>query len=180
MHTHCLILWIKLLKMKNKIFPIALIIVFANVLFFVVFKGKKAPKIPLSKTELVDEQNKIVDWNANKHKATIISYYQSWCGECREELLELEALQQIVGGEQQLKIIMISDEPWNVIQSVSVKSKKSIQFVQSKNKLRDIGIRRFPTTYFLDVNLKVVDAKVEGIHWNTKEIQDKIYMLNKQ
>lgn len=45
--------------------------------------------------------------------------------------------------------------------------------------MKNIGIRRFPTTYLLDKNGKIIDAKVEGIRWNTPEVQAEINALNR-
>ena len=165
--------------MKNKALLLVLVVVFVNVLIFVVFKGRKAPKFPVLETELLDASSGKYDLLKNIKSVTIVSYYQSWCGDCRRELKELEALQEAVGGEQKLSIIMISDEPWSIIEKVKSTSKSSVQFFQAQKALRNIGIRRFPTTYLLNKNAEVTEAKVEGIHWNTKEIQDKIIIMNK-
>jgi thiol-disulfide isomerase/thioredoxin len=160
-----------------------LIVLFAVIIpafmFQFIIKGKRAPKIPIDKTALFDEKGNKINISDNKGKVMIVSYFQSWCGDCRREQPELEALQQAVGGEEKLKIFLVSDEDWTKINTVKDATKTNLTFYKSEKTLKEIGIRRFPTTYLLNKNGDVVEAKVEGIHWNTKEIQDEILKLNK-
>ncbi len=164
--------------MKNKLLPLVLLIVFVNVLFFVVIKGRKAPEIPIDKTALFDERGNKVTLTDNLGKVMLISYFQSWCVDCRKEQPELEALQKAVGGEEKLKIFLVSDEDWSKINRVKDATKTNLVFYKSEKTLKEIGIHRFPTTYLLNKKGEVVEAMVEGVHWNTKEIQEQIIKLN--
>lgn len=164
--------------MNKKYVPLLLIVVFANVLYFVVFSGKRAPELPMHKTTLKDENGNMFSIQDAKNTVVMVSFFQSWCGDCRREQPELEALQQAVGGEDKLKIFLVSDEDWSKINTVKASTKTKLEFFQSEKPLKEIGIRRFPTTYLLNKKGEVVEAKVEGIHWNTKEIQDMILKLN--
>lgn len=161
---------------RKKIVPILLILFSAN-LFYLLFM--RMPKIPIDKTTLVNEQGNKVSLSDDFGKVMIVSYFQSWCRDCRAEQPELEALQQAVGGEKMLKIFLISDEDWHKINSVKQKSATNLTFYQSEKTLKSIGIRKFPTTYLIDKNGKVIEAKQEKIYWNTKEMQDKIIALNR-
>ena len=159
------------------------IIIFFGILipafmFQFIIRGGKAPKIPIDKTALFDESGNKISLSENKGKVMIVSYFQSWCGDCRKEQPELEALQKAVGGEDKLKIFLVSDEDWTKINSVKDATKTNLTFYKSEKGLKEIGIRRFPTTYLLNKKGDVVEAKVEGINCNTKEIQDEILKLN--
>ena len=162
--------------MQKKFIPLFLIPVFACTLYFVVFSGKIAPKHPFEKSVLMDEQNKKVAISDFKGKVVIVTYFQSWCGDCRRELPELEALQKQF--TEQLKVLVITDEPFEISKQVKEYLKIDLPFYKSEKTLKEIGIHRFPTTYLLDKKGSVVESKVEGIHWNTKEIQEEILRLN--
>lgn len=162
--------------MKKKFIPLFLIPVFAYTLYFVVFSGKIAPKHPFEKSVLRDEQNKEVTIKDFRGKVLIVTYFQSWCRDCRKELPELEALQNYFG--DQLKVLVITDESFEVSNQVKQYLKIDLPFFKSEKTLKEIGIHRFPTTYLLDKNGNVAESKVEGIHWNTKEIQEEILKLN--
>ncbi len=147
-------------------------------MFQFIIRGGKAPEIPIDKTVLFDESGNEINLSEHKGKVMIVSYFQSWCGDCRKEQPELEALQQAVGGENKLKIFLVSDEDWTKINSVKDATKTNLTFYKSKKGLKEIGIRRFPTTYLLNKKGEVVEAKVEGINWNTKVLQNEILKLN--
>ena len=162
--------------MQKKFIPLFLIPVFAYTLYFVVFSGKIAPKHPFQKSVLTDERNKNVAISDFNGKVLIVTYFQSWCRDCRRELPELAALQKQF--PEQLKVLVITDEPFEISNQVKEYLKIDLPFLKSENTLKEIGIHRFPTTYLLDKKGNVIESKVEGIHWNTKEIQDEILKLS--
>jgi thiol-disulfide isomerase/thioredoxin len=162
--------------MQKKFIPLFLIPVFAYTLYFVVFSGKIAPKHPFEKSGLTDDQNTKVAISDFKGKVLIVTYFQSWCGDCRRELPELEALQKQFPG--QLKVLVITDESFEISKQAKEYLKIDLPFYKSEKTLKEIGIHRFPTTYLLDKKGSVIESKVEGIHWNTKEIQEEILRLN--
>jgi thiol-disulfide isomerase/thioredoxin len=163
---------------KRRIVIVLFGILIPALMFQFIIRGKKAPEIPLAKSALADENNTVFSLSDYKGNVIIVSYFQSWCGDCRRELPELEALQQAAGGEEKLKIFLVSDESWEKINAVKNASKSGLSFYRSDKKLKEIGIRRFPTTYLLDKDGQVAEAKVEGINWNTAEIQEQIKQLN--
>ena len=158
--------------MKKKFVPLFLIPIFAYTLYFVVFSGKVAPRHPFEKSVLFDEQNRQVAIKDFKGKVLIVTYFQSWCRDCRKELPELAQLQQHFG--EQLKVVVITDESFDISNQVKEYLKIDLSFYKSEKKLKEIGIHRFPTTYLLDKKGDIVDAKVEGIDWYNDEMINKI------
>ncbi|MCC6583537.1 MAG: TlpA family protein disulfide reductase, partial [Chitinophagales bacterium] len=102
--------------MQKKFIPLFLIPVFAYTLYFVVFSGKIAPKHPFEKSVLTDDQNAKVAISDLIGKVLIVTYFQSWCGDCRRELPELESLQKQF--PEQLKVLVITDEPFEISNQV--------------------------------------------------------------
>lgn len=172
-------LWIRLIKynMRKKFAPLFLIPVFAYTLYFVVFSGRIAPSHPFEKSVLRDEKNTTVSINDFKGNVLIVTYFQSWCTACRQELIELVKLQNHFGND--LKVIVITDESFDISTQVKAYLKIDLPFLKSDKTLKQIGIRRFPTTYLLDKNGNVVESKVEGIHWYNDKIIKEIDDLNK-
>lgn len=163
--------------MKKKLLPIFFILLFANTVYFVMFSGRLAPRRPFEKSVILDEQNKQIAIKDFKGEVLIVTYFQTWCGDCRKELKELNALQEKFPDE--LKILVITDESFEKSHRVKDFLKINLPFYKSEKSLKEIGIRRFPTTYLLNKEGNIEEAKVEAIYWNTKEIQDKIVELNK-
>ncbi len=162
--------------MKKTIVAIVLIALTAYMLWSLV--GKQAPDLPLFNTTLYDENNQVVPADSFIGKVLIVSYFQTWCGDCRREQPELMQLQNSVG-EDQLKLVFISDESFDKINRMKEYLQVNIPFYRSEKTLKELGVNRYPTTYLIDKSGKVVDVKVEGIDWyNDKNIQ-LIQKLNK-
>ncbi|MEZ5026773.1 MAG: TlpA disulfide reductase family protein [Chitinophagales bacterium] len=158
--------------MKNKFRTFLLIVIFANIIYFVVFSGRIAPKNPFKETILLDSQNKTHQISEYEGKMLIVSYFQTWCKDCRKEMPELMALQKQF--PDQLKVLMISDEPFDKINNMKSFLNLDLSFYKSEKPLKELGIHRFPTTYLLDKKGRTLESKVEGIHWNTVEIKQLI------
>lgn len=163
--------------MRKKFAPLFLIPVFAYTLYFVVFSGRIAPSHPFEKSVLRDEKNTTVSINDFKGNVLIVTYFQSWCTACRQELIELMKLQDHFGNG--LKVIVITDESFDISNQVKANLKIDLLFLKTDKTLKEIGIRRFPTTYLLDKKGDVVESKVEGIHWYNDKIIKEIDDLNK-
>jgi len=150
-------------------------------LLIVIFWYKRPPENPVFKTQLLTEKQENITLKDLKDNVVLVSYFQSWCGDCRRELPEITALQKVAGGSDFLKIILISDESWDKINIVkNIANNPDILFLQSQESLKSIGIRRFPTTYLLDKDGKAMKAETEGIYWNTSENIQLINQLNQQ
>ncbi|MEN9448232.1 MAG: hypothetical protein RJA25_1522 [Bacteroidota bacterium] len=170
--------------MKYKNLFIVLVIAFIALLLFVLYTGKTPPPSPIAKTTLMEvfpEQLRTGKVEIKLHfkgQVTIVSYFKSWCRDCRRELPELAALQNTVG-ENNLKVILITDEAADAVAVYIDATKTNFPIYHSVQSLDELGIKRFPTTYLLDKNAEVVAAKVEGIRWNTKKNQALIKSLNR-
>lgn len=155
--------------MKNYLVYIVVFLILLSFGYYKLIYSKYIPEIPINQTNLIDANGIKLDLQSLKNTVYIISFFQSWCGDCRKEIPELEALQKNVGGVNNLRIILVSDEDWGKINQVKNYLNSNLEFYHSDKKLKHLGIKRYPTTYLLDKKGKVIDAKVEGIHWNNSE-----------
>ncbi|MBK9328693.1 MAG: TlpA family protein disulfide reductase [Sphingobacteriales bacterium] len=158
--------------MKRRFIPVFLVIAIANVLYFVVFNHKQ---LPLDKTVLYDEQNQVVTPDKYKNTVRIFSFFQTWCGDCRREMDDLKKLQLRFNG--QLKIIMISDESFGLVNEMKRYLNVEFIFLRSETKLKEMGIRRYPTTFLLDKDGKVILVKKEGKDWYSEKMINKMEQL---
>lgn len=165
--------------MKNKWTILIMLILFAITILIVNYTGKRPPSFPGAQAILHDENGKSISIVNLNGTVRIVSYFKTWCRECRAEAKELEALQQAVGGESKLSVFLISDEDAESITMFRKITNVHLPVLFSNKDLTALNIRRFPTTYLLDKNNKIIDAKVESIYWNTPEMQVKIKQLNR-
>ena len=104
-----------------------------------------------------------------KHKILIVSYFQTWCGDCVKEQPQLLQLKQRY--KDTIEVLMVSDEPIIKISAFKSRFQSNLNFYQSTQKLKaDLGVSAYPTTYLLDKKGKILLKKVEGIQWYTPEV----------
>lgn len=158
-------------------------LVLASVATFLIVKfmnknTKSAPENPFFSSKLVDLEGNNFDPNQLKESVFVVSYFQTWCSDCVKEQPELLKLESHFKG-QNFKVLMVSDEPIELITKFEEKFQSQLSFYQLQVPIKSIGISRFPTTYLIDKNGVVQEVKVEGINWYTPEIIEKVTHLLK-
>ena len=106
-------------------------------------------------------------------KYVIVSYFQTWCGDCIREIPHLEELQEKIGTEK-LKVILVSDESLDKIFHFQDVRNVKLDCYQSPQSLQELGIGVYPTTYLINPEGKVVFSKLEYYNWNSNEIYNLI------
>lgn len=156
--------------MKIKTNLIVSLILAIVVSFFIIryMRSEESLNELLTKTELSNLNGVTLDKNELKGKVLILAYFQTWCSDCAKEQPELLKLQEKFGAEN-LKIMMISDEPVDLILQFKAKFQSPLDFFKSSNALKSIGIKKFPTTYLIDKEGNTKVMRVEGINWYTPE-----------
>ncbi|MEZ4804961.1 MAG: TlpA disulfide reductase family protein [Bacteroidia bacterium] len=119
------------------------------------------------------------DSNSINDQVLIISYFQTWCSDCVKEQPQLQQLKDKFG-EDRFQIIMVSDEPVELIKKFKNQFNSKLDFYHSEKALKkDLGVHAYPTTYLIGKDGKVSIKKVEGINWYTEEIIQTIETLLK-
>lgn len=153
---------------KNIIISLLLALVITG---FIVKKMKKDDSLEtlLKKTELTNLSGEVLKTKDLKKKVVIISFFQTWCGDCVKEQPDLLKLKEKFG--DQLEVLMISDEPSDLIQKFKEKFNSGLNFYHSSSKLKpDMGVSAYPTTFLFDKKGMEKIKKVEGINWYTPEV----------
>ena len=133
---------------------------------------KTVPTLPIYESDFKNEQGqtiKIVDF---KGQYVLISYFQTWCGDCIKELPGIDILQSKIG-RNKLVVVMVTDEPWPKINHFKEKYCNTLDYYQSVKTLREQNIRVFPTTYLLNKDGVVMMSKLEGYDWSSDEVLNK-------
>ncbi len=159
---------------KNLVVSLILAIVFYAIYRIFIKSNMVKNDIVSLKLNTLDNQN--FDLASLKGKVVIVSFFQTWCGDCVREKPELEKLKKEFEGKN-FEVIYITDESFEKINLYSEKFPSSSNYYQSSKNLKLIGVNRYPTTYLLDKDLNIVTHKVEGIDWYNQEIIDKIKSL---
>ena len=91
-----------------KLQPLLLLtLLLAVIISFFVYRNMKSAVVPAI-PELTDLEGKVYDPAQLKNKVYILSYFQTWCGDCIEEQPQLQQLKQHFGDN--IEILLVSDE----------------------------------------------------------------------
>ena len=112
-------------------------------------------------------------------KATIQAYFQTWCSDCIREIPTLIQLKEKLNNPD-VKIIMVTDES---IEKVNKFKKRFPLFKQSyfiaEKSMRELDIKKFPTTVLLDRKGNVKLVTYEGHDWSNEQSMDLVTKLLK-
>ncbi len=148
-------------------------ILFMILLFFIAvwfYKSYKTlPALPAYENTFTNEAGQSVKLSDYKGSYVLISYFQTWCGDCIQELPGIDNLQAKVGKEK-LTVLMVSDETKEKINHFKDKYCNTLNYFQSTTTLHELNIRVFPTTYLLNKNGEVIMGKLEGYDWSNDQV----------
>ena len=125
-----------------------------------------APKMKFqSSVLLLPGNNTKTTINDLKGNVVIVSFFQTWCGPCIQEMYVFDELLATVNSSN-FKILCISDEGADRIDMLQSRfTANKIMFAHSAESLSSLGIHVYPTTYLLNKNGEVIKSKLEGYNW---------------
>ncbi len=125
-----------------------------------------APKMEFQSSELLlTGNNKKVIINDLKGNVVIVSFFQTWCGSCIQEMYVFDELIAKINSPK-LKILCVSDESNDLINTLQNRFVPgNILFAHSTKSLASLGIYVYPTTYLLNKKGEVIKSKLEGYNW---------------
>ena len=116
---------------------------------------------------------KVVSLKESLGKATLIDFWASWCGPCRQENPNVVALYNAFHSKG-LNIISVSlDENAEEWKKAIAKDKLSWIHVSNLKKMKDsialqYGVTQIPTTFLLDAKGKVIAVDLRGDNLKAK------------
>ena len=165
--------------MKNKLSSIifyAFIVLAAGWGIRWYMRKRVTPKMEFQSSELLlTGSNTKTTINDLKGNVVIVSFFQTWCGPCIQEMYVFEELLASVNSPN-FKVLCISDEDTNRINMLQNRfTQDKIMFAYSPKSLSSLGIHVYPTTYLLNKKGEVIQSKLEGYNWaQEKEIIKKL------
>ncbi|MBL7700834.1 MAG: TlpA family protein disulfide reductase [Ferruginibacter sp.] len=128
------------------------------------------PEMKFQSSELIlTGANTKTTINNLKGNIVIVSFFQTWCGPCIQEMGVFEELQSAVNSSG-FKILCISDEETDRIKMLQQRFDQSkIVFAYSAESLASMGIHVYPTTYLLNKKGEVIKSKLEGYDWRQEK-----------
>ena len=148
----------------NKKWIYALGLVIAAVVIFYLYKHYRvAPAINFNQLSLVDLDEQPVKFENFKGKKTVVCFSASWCGNCLEELRDINSVKAEHLAD--VEILVISDEPIERIISFKNRTAYPFTFLKMNQTFNDIGIHSIPTSYILNTKLEIMKETVGYLNW---------------
>ncbi len=133
------------------------------IILFYYNKYKVAPKIDLTKLEIVTEDEQPFNMAQLKGKKLIVSFYASWCGNC---IQELRAINKIKNTELNgIEVICLTDEPIEKLLEFKERTGYPYTFLKLTKQFGEINIYSIPVTYIVNEKLEVVEEYLGYIDW---------------
>ena len=104
-----------------------------------------------------------------KGNVLLISCFQTWCSACAAETPQLNELAGKINNEK-FKILYVTDEGNHKLASFRKRlASENIIFLYTKQKLANLGIHVYPTTFLINKNGEVIKTTLEGYNWQQEE-----------
>lgn len=142
----------------------ALLAVFAGlIILFYYDKYKVPPSLDLTKLEIVTETEQPFNMSQLKGKKLIVSFYASWCGNCIQELREINKIKNTE--LKDIEVICLTDEPIEKLIEFKERTAYPFMFLKLKKQFQQIEIYSIPVTYIVNEKLEVVEEYLGYIDW---------------
>jgi thiol-disulfide isomerase/thioredoxin len=147
---------------RKWIYPAALIVAIL-IAFYAYRKYHVAPRLNLNSLNLTDLQEQPAQLGVYKGKKLVVCFSASWCGNCRVELKEINAVKNTVLSD--VEVIVISDESIDKVRAFKERNGYPFIFLKMNVPFNSIGINSIPTSYIVNTNFEVMKETVGYINW---------------
>ncbi len=127
-------------------------------------KYRIPPKISFPSLQVVNEKNESVTLSSADGKLRVISFYASWCPDCKREFPKMK--QAMESNLSNFEFIAITDEGYDTMIAFKDKYKYPFTFYTLPNSFDEYEIHAIPTTYILNSKNEILYSKVGDIDWS--------------
>jgi peroxiredoxin len=147
---------------RKWIAPAGLVIV-GLLAFFIYRKYNVAPEIDLQQLELVDLEERPVQFSSFQGKKLLVCFGASWCGNCHDELNVLASIKD--KDLSDVDVLVISDEPVEKVRKFKERRQYPFTFLKMNKSFAEMGIHSIPTSYIVNTKLEIKKETVGYLDW---------------
>jgi|JI10StandDraft_1071094.scaffolds.fasta_scaffold12210_2 thiol-disulfide isomerase/thioredoxin len=127
-------------------------------------KFRIAPRISFPSLEVINDKNETVKLTPTSGKLRVISFYASWCPDCKREFPKMK--QAMETNYSDFEFIAITEEGVDSMNAFKDKYKYPFTFYTLPFSFEEYDIYAIPTTYIINAKNEILYSKVGDIDWN--------------
>jgi len=110
-----------------------------------------------------------------KGKVSVINFWGMWCGPCVKELPDIQKLHERYKDDSMVAIVTIDNDPDPaVLKQWLAKNNYNFTTLLDNGYVEKVGIRSFPTTWFIDEQGRIAFTKVG---WSEKLLEEFVWRI---
>jgi len=146
----------------------AFIVGLSLVLLFQYQKYRVAPTVDVFSLAYTDTSGKAFMLESLKGKKMIYSFFGTWCGECVQELKQLNEAKK--NNLQDVEVVVVSDEPLEKVRAFAQRKKYPFTFLKTDKLFSDLGVNAIPVNYLVNAKGEVTYSKVGALNWKDNSV----------
>jgi len=147
-----------------KILPVLFVLIIVGYSYK---KYRVPPRISFPTFEVQNEKNETIQLTNNSGKLRVISFYASWCPDCKREFPKMFSAMNTYLSEAEF--IAITDEGVEKMIWFKETSKYPFTFYSLPDSFDTYDIHAIPTTYILNSKNEILYSKVGEIEWENEK-----------
>jgi thiol-disulfide isomerase/thioredoxin len=138
--------------------------------------GQEPPQPrPFPSLQLYDLRGGSQDLKSMLGRATVVNFWATWCGPCRQELPELQRLYNELAGQGVVVLAVNIDSPRELVKPFFERANLTLPlYFLDEETEATIGIRSLPTTVLLDAQGMVVNIWGGYSRGETEELRRQV------
>ncbi len=120
--------------------------------------------------KLQDAKGNVINFEASKHRVTLVNLWATWCPPCIAEMPSMEALYGDY--KDKMDFVFVSNEDREVISKFLKREEYTFQVYSSISKAPEtFNVQSIPRTFLIDRNGNVIIDKSGAANWNAKTVR---------
>ncbi len=127
-------------------------------------------KINYEALDLANKRGKKVEISDYKGDIVFLNFWASWCAPCVHEMPQIAKAAEALH-KKDIEFVMITDEPEaDMIEFIEKHGlADNMDFLHSRNKMKEAGIVSLPQTFILDRGGQIIDSHGSNRDWSSPE-----------
>jgi len=125
--------------------------------------------------ELSSLQGDVVKLSELRGKVVVVNFWATWCPPCREEVPSMQQLHKMMAGKEFVMLAVNIEQDGRQTVPVFLQENPvdfTILFDDSGQVRKSYGVSKYPETFIVDPQGRIVEKVIGGINWSQPRVVD--------